>query len=76
MTPDIFSLRDLRPRDQFEAWREWYSSVFEVIQKDPMGDGFPGQIRLWNLGGLAISRTTAPSIKILRTKGPHQARTR
>jgi len=42
MKPDIFATRALSPRDQFEAWREWYSSVFEVIPTDPVSDGFPG----------------------------------
>jgi AraC-binding-like domain len=68
MTPDIFSTQAFRPRDQFEAWREWYSSVFEVMPRDPIGHGFPGEIRLWNLGGLAISRTIAASSQISRTK--------
>ena len=68
MTPDIFSTQAFRPRDQFEAWREWYSSVFEVMPRDPIGDGFPSEIRLWNLGGLAISRTIAASSQISRTK--------
>ena len=69
MTPDIFSTRALRPRDQFEAWREWYSSVFDVVPKDPIDDGFAAEIRLWNLGGLAMTRTVARSVHILRTKG-------
>jgi AraC-like DNA-binding protein len=69
MKPEIFMTHSLPPRDQFEAWREWYSSVFEVTPKDPIDDGFPGEIRLWNLGGLAISRTIAPSSQISRTKG-------
>lgn len=56
------------PADQFEAWREWYSSVFDVMPKDPTAEGFPCEIRLWNLGGLAISRTIAPSLHVLRTK--------
>jgi len=68
MKPDIFATRALSPRDQFEAWREWYSSVFEVIPTDPISDGFPGEIRLWNLGGLAISRTIAGSSQISPTK--------
>src|SRR5215471_20240342 len=68
MKPDIFAPRALSPRDQFEAWREWYSSVFEVIPTDPISDGFPGEIRLWNLGGLAISRTIAGSSQISPTK--------
>jgi AraC-like DNA-binding protein len=69
MTPDTFSTRPLRPQDQLEAWREWYSSVFEVIAKEQMGERFPGEIRLWNFGGLAMSHTIAPSSHILRTKG-------
>ena len=69
MTPEIFSTQALHPPDQFEAWREWYLSVFEVIRKDEMDDPFLGEIRLWNFGGLAMSRTVAPSIQILRTKG-------
>ena len=69
MKPETFSTRALRPQDQLEAWREWYSSVFEVTPKDQAGDGFASEIRLWNLGGLAMTRTIAPSIHVLRTKG-------
>src|SRR5215472_10514298 len=69
MTPHIFSNQAVRLQDQFEAWREWYSSVFEVIPKDPMADGFSGETRLWNLGGFAISRTSASPVDVVRTKG-------
>jgi len=69
MRPDIFATHSLSSRDQLDAWREWYSSVFEVTPKDRAGDAFAGEIRLWNLGGLAITRTIAPSVHILRTKG-------
>ena len=69
MTPEIFSTQALHPSDQFEAWREWYLSVFEVIRKDETDDRFLGEIRLWSFGGLAMSRTVAPSIHVLRTKG-------
>jgi hypothetical protein len=51
MKPDLFATHSLPPRDQFEAWREWYSPVFEVTPKAPVGDGFSGEIRLWNLAG-------------------------
>jgi hypothetical protein len=68
MTPDIFSTEALRPRDQFEAWREWYSSVFEVMPKDPMAHGFPGETRLWTLDGLIMSRTIAPPGRVVRTR--------
>jgi AraC-like DNA-binding protein len=69
VTPHIFSNQAVRLHDQFEAWREWYSSVFEVIPKNPMADGFFGETRLWNLGGFAISRTCASPVDVVRTKG-------
>jgi AraC-like DNA-binding protein len=68
MKPNIFSTRDLRPRDQLEAWREWYEPVFDVVSKQSIGDEFPADIHLWKLGGLAVSRTSAPSVHVVRTK--------
>jgi len=67
MKPDIFATLALRPRDQLEAWREWYSSVFEVAPKDPAAHGFPGETRLWNLGRFLMSRTIAPPGRVART---------
>ena len=69
MTPDTFATQSLGPRDQLEAWREWYETVFDVIPQHPTGDEFPAEIYLWTLGGLAVSRTSAPSVHILRSKG-------
>jgi AraC-like DNA-binding protein len=69
MTPDIFTTQALPPRNQLEAWREYYASVFDVISQHWTGDEFPAEIRLWKLAGLAMSRTSAPSIHIFRTKG-------
>src|SRR6516162_7754900 len=69
MTPDIFATQPLRPRDQFEAWREWYWPVFDVVPKHAPGGEFPAETRLWNLGGFAMSRTSAPPVDVVRTKG-------
>jgi hypothetical protein len=69
MKPNSFATRVIRPRDQFEAWREWYQPVFDVISEQSTGDEFPAEIHLWKLGGVAVSRTVAPSIHIVRTKG-------
>jgi AraC-like DNA-binding protein len=59
----------LHPRDQLEAWREWYQPLFDVIPKQPTGDGFPAETHLWKLGGLAMSRTYAPPVHVVRTRG-------
>ncbi|MGC2202868.1 MAG: helix-turn-helix domain-containing protein [Stellaceae bacterium] len=69
MVPDSFTTQPLPPRNQFEAWREWYQPVFDVISKQSSGEEFPAEIHLWKLGGLAVSRTSAPSVHIVRTKG-------
>ena len=69
MIPDSFATGSLCPRDQFEAWREWFQPVLEVIPKNLMGDGFPAEIHIWRLGGFAISRTKAPPVDVLRVKG-------
>jgi AraC-like DNA-binding protein len=68
MTPGTFTTEPLRPRDQFDAWREWYYPVLDVIAKYPADGGFPAEVQLWNLGGLAMSRTSAPPVDVLRTQ--------
>jgi AraC-like DNA-binding protein len=73
MTPEFFTTQAVRPRDQFEAWREWYQPVFDVVPKGTSDSGFPAEIRMWKLGGLAVSRTSAQSVTISRT-GSHLKR--
>jgi len=69
MIPDSFATRLLPLGDQLEAWRAWYESVFEVVRtSDPPHNGFSAEVHLWNLGGFAMTRTTAPPVHILRTK--------
>jgi AraC-like DNA-binding protein len=66
MRPERFTTQPLRPQDQLEAWQEWYRPVLDLIFKDPTSDAFSAEIRLWRLGGLAMSRTIAPSAHVLR----------
>ncbi len=68
MTPDTFTTQSLCPRDQFEAWQEWYRPVFDVVTKNRLDDDFPAEIHLWKIGGLAMSRTSAPPVDVVRTK--------
>jgi len=68
MRPDTFATQPLRPRDQFSAWREWYRPVFDVIPKNGVYDAFPAEVHVWRLGGLAMSRTSAPPVDVVRTK--------
>jgi hypothetical protein len=46
MTPDNFSTHSLSPRDQLEAWREWFEPVLDVLPKHAAGDEFPAEVHL------------------------------
>ena len=46
-----------------------YRSVFDVVRKSPVGDKFQAQVHLWKLGGLGMSRTSAPPVDVVRSKG-------
>jgi AraC-like DNA-binding protein len=53
----LFKTSHLRPRDQFEAWHESISVIFDVA---PPADyrpdsGFAATVKGWHLGGLLIS---------------------
>jgi AraC-like DNA-binding protein len=68
MTPETFATQPLRMRDQLEAWREWYHPVLDILPKQATDDAFPAEIHMWKLGGLAMSRTTAPPVCVSRKK--------
>src|SRR5215470_6438845 len=68
MTPTSFRTQPLPLQDQFEAWREWYTTVFDVVAEPPSSGEFSAEIHLWTLDGLAMSRTIAPSADVVRTK--------
>ena len=68
MTPDNFSTHSLSPRDQFEAWREWHQPVLDFLPQQSTTYGFPAEVHIWKLGGLAMSRTSVPPAGVARTK--------
>jgi AraC-like DNA-binding protein len=68
MVPNSFATQPLRPRDQFEAWREWHQPVLDFLPKQSARYGFPAEVHLWKLGGLALSRASAPPVRVARTK--------
>ena len=68
MTPERFATHSLPVPDQFEAWRDWLHSVFDVSPCQPPDSGFPAKCELWQMGALAISRVSAPAIQLSRMK--------
>jgi len=68
MKPETFSTHLLRPEDQFEAWREWHQPVLDFLPGESTSYGFQAEVHLWKLGGLAMSRTSTPPVRVARTK--------
>ena len=68
MTPETFSTQPLRSLDQFEAWREWHQPVLDFVPQRSTRYGFPAEVHLWKLGGLAMSRAFVPPVSVARTK--------
>ena len=68
MTPDTFATTSLRPRDQLEAWADWYHPVLDILPKHDAGDEFAAEVHMWKLGGLAVSRTIAPPVNVVQAK--------
>jgi AraC-like DNA-binding protein len=66
--PSTFTTQSLRPLDQLQAWQEWFSPVFDISPTEQVGDEFHAQNTVWNLGDLLISRVSAPSVRVVRTK--------
>lgn len=66
----LFTTGHLRPRDQFEAWHESISVIFDVAppaEHRPEG-GFAATVRGWHLGGLLISQVDFDSQRFVRDR--------
>lgn len=68
MTPETFSTYSLPQRDQFEAWHNWYGSVFETTPRFSLDKSFRAENVIWRLGNLTICRVTAPGSRAFRSR--------
>jgi len=68
MTPEIISTDRLPPAQQLEAWRGWFSSIFEVEKPAEGRGGFLAESHFWSLDGLGVGRVSAPHLRATRTK--------
>lgn len=56
-----FSTHDLPPDRQFAAWRDQCASLVEMVAPELSTPGFAAAHRVWQLGGMALSRVQAPA---------------
>jgi AraC-like DNA-binding protein len=68
MTPEILSTHGLPPPQQLDAWRSWFSSVFEVELPEDSSRGFLAESRYWTLDGFGIGQVSAPGLRATRSK--------
>jgi len=68
MTPATFATQSLRPREQLQAWQEWFAPVFDISPTARAGEGFSAKNTVWSLGDVSISRVLAPSVQVKRAK--------
>ena len=66
----LFTTGHLRPRDQFDAWHESISGIFDVAPPaDRRPDsGFAATVRGWHLGGLLISAVDFEGQRFVRDR--------
>ena len=67
MKSSTFTTEGLKPSDQLKSWQEWFFPAFEITSLEP-DDPFEAQNSLWKLGDLIVSRVSAPSVYVKRTK--------
>ncbi|WP_026187225.1 AraC family transcriptional regulator [Ensifer sp. BR816] len=68
LTPMHFSTRELRPAEQFQAWRAHMAPLVEVRLADgiPVEGGFVADQTAWHFGNLLIVQQQAPGHSYLR----------
>ena len=67
-TPETVETQLLESPDQFEAWREWHQPVLDFLPEQSTSYEFPAELHLWELGGLAMSRTSVSGARISRRR--------
>jgi AraC-like DNA-binding protein len=68
MEQNALTTQSLAPREQYEAWRERFRPVLDVMPNREADERFLAENQLWRLGELAVSRVSAPAARVERTK--------
>jgi AraC-like DNA-binding protein len=68
MEADIFNTKSVPPRNQYDAWRQRFYPILDITPSQSVHDGFRADNQVWQLGGLAMSRVSAPPVVVARRK--------
>ncbi len=68
MTPDLFVTKSVDAPQQYEAWRERFMPLLEVMPDPQARPGFAAENQVWKLDHMAISRVAAPAVRVVRSR--------
>jgi AraC-like DNA-binding protein len=68
MQSERLDTADVPKAEQYEAWLRWFDRVFDVDPVVQPEHGFRAMSEIWALDGCALSRVTAPMVRVTRTK--------
>ncbi|WP_395714110.1 helix-turn-helix domain-containing protein [Reyranella sp.] len=68
MLTTSFATRDLSSCDQFDSWRDWYRTVFEMAADATVSGGFEAANSNWIIGGLTVSEVASPPVAVARSR--------
>lgn len=63
-----FTTKDVRAREQYDAWRGWHNRTFDGASLAPARDGFLATSAAVSLDGVALVRVAMPATRVLRTR--------
>jgi AraC-like DNA-binding protein len=66
--PVVFSTTAFRAADQIAAWREWFYPIFEISPVAGSETPFFAENKVWDIGGILLSRSVAPATHVKRGK--------
>lgn len=67
MNPDVFDTRSLPSAQQFDAWQQWYGTVFDTTPQRPAFEGYAARNHTWRFDGYALSRVAGAAIDGVRS---------
>lgn len=66
MDPEVFDTRPLPSAQQFDAWQQWYGTVFDTTPQRSAIVGYEARNLTWRFDGFALSRVAGAAIDGVR----------
>ncbi len=68
LAPFVFKTDAGSAAQQIDAWRAWFHPVFDVSGATDPDAQFRAENKVWDIGGILLSRASAPATRVRRDK--------